>query len=142
MTLKIEVTIDVIIHATEDITKFFESFNELFGLKEDQFEIQHVTGHFENPITMLKTKIVKKQAKAFMEKFAELLNPKDMNEVFQDIESKISDSTLHLRLDKQALIQKRIILKDGDSVKLKVQTPIYNKKDTIDTFKQVFQRAN
>ncbi len=34
---KIEVTIDVIIHATEDISKIFQSFEEVLDLKEENF---------------------------------------------------------------------------------------------------------
>ncbi len=34
MNPKIEVTVDVIVHATEDITKFFDAFEELFQIKQ------------------------------------------------------------------------------------------------------------
>ena len=64
MANKLEISIDVIIHATEDITKFFENFKELFELDEEKFEIVNMTGHFENPITMLSTKISKKDARS------------------------------------------------------------------------------
>ncbi len=65
---KIEVTIDVIIHATEDISKIFQSFEELLDLKEENFTIHETTGHFDNPIIMLNAKIVKKEAQNFMKK--------------------------------------------------------------------------
>ncbi len=66
---KIEVTIDVIVHATEDISKIFQAFEELLDLKEDEFTIKETTGYFENPIIMLNTKIVKKEAQNFMKNF-------------------------------------------------------------------------
>ena len=50
---KLEVTIDVIVHATEDPVKFLESFHEMFGLDKEVFSISNVMGHFENPITIL-----------------------------------------------------------------------------------------
>ena len=34
MVRKIEITIDVIIHATEDISKIFQSFEDVLNLKE------------------------------------------------------------------------------------------------------------
>ena len=61
MNRKIEVTVDVIIHATEDISKIFQSFEKLFELKKEDFAVNHTTGHFENPITMLNAKINKKK---------------------------------------------------------------------------------
>jgi RNA binding exosome subunit len=66
MATTIEVTIDVIIHATEDASKFFDVFEEMFGLKKDEFSIQNLTGHFDNPITLLNAKISKKQAANFV----------------------------------------------------------------------------
>ena len=42
---KIRVTIDVIIHATEDISKIYQSFKELLNLKEENFTIHETTGH-------------------------------------------------------------------------------------------------
>jgi len=66
MINKIEVTIEVIVHATEDILKIFQSFEDLLGLKKKEFTIHETTGYFENPITMLNMKIVKKQAENFM----------------------------------------------------------------------------
>jgi RNA binding exosome subunit len=68
MADKLEVTIDVIVHATEDIAKIFESFDEILELKEEQFSISETTGHYENPITLLNTTITKKQAQNFVKK--------------------------------------------------------------------------
>ena len=36
MVDKIEITIDVIVHATEDISKIFQPFEEIFELKEEE----------------------------------------------------------------------------------------------------------
>jgi len=80
MVHKIEITIDVIVHATEDISKIFQSFEDVLNLKEDDFTIEEVEGHYENPIIMLKAKIVKKQAQNLMSKMLELLSlSKSMN---------------------------------------------------------------
>jgi RNA binding exosome subunit len=56
---KLEVTIDVIIHATEDISKFLKSFEDIFELN-DSFTINETLGHFENVIIVLSRKIEKK----------------------------------------------------------------------------------
>ena len=37
MVDKLEITIDVIIHATEDISKIFQSFNETLEINEEEF---------------------------------------------------------------------------------------------------------
>ncbi len=142
MTGKIEVTIDVIVHATEDISKIFQSFEKLLNLKEEDFTIHETLGHFENPITMLKAKIVKKQAQSFIKKLLELLSVEQINQLTKEIEERTVDSRFHMRLDKQELIKGNLIIREKDTIKLKINTPIYNKKDTVKTFTEIFQIAN
>ena len=45
-------------------------------------------------------------------------------------------------LDKQELINGNLVIKEKDTVKIKIHTPIYNKKDTIKSFTEIFQIAN
>ena len=65
---KLEITIDVIVHSTEDILKIFKSFDEVLEVKEEDFMNLETTGYFENPIIMLNAKLIKKQAQNFMKK--------------------------------------------------------------------------
>jgi RNA binding exosome subunit len=142
MVDKIEVTIDIIVHATEDLSKIFQSFEELLDLKEEEFTINETTGHFDNPITILNVKIVKKQAQSFVKKLLELLPNEQINELIEEIEERTVDSRFHMRLDKQELIKGKLKIREKDTIKLKIHTPIYNKKDTIKTFTEIFQIAN
>ena len=137
--IKLEITIDVIVHATEDLAKFFEFFNEMFELKEEEFSISNVMGHFENPITILRAKITKKPARGFLQKFLMILSEKQKTEIKQEIEERTENSTLHIRLDKQEFIQGRISFIEKEAIRLKIHTPIYNKKDTIKVFSEIFQ---
>ncbi len=139
---KIEVTIDVIIHATEDIVRIFQSFEEVLDLREENFTIHETTGHFDNPITMLNTKIVKKEAQNFMKKLLNLLSIEQINELIEEIEERTMDSRFHMRLDKQELVKGNLVFGEKDPIKIKIHTPIYNKKDTVKTFTEIFQIAN
>ena len=139
---KIEITIDVIVHATENISKIFESFEKILDLKEECFTIEKIEGYYENPIILLNTKIVKKQAQNFMNKLLESLSKEQVNELINEIEERTKDSSFHMRLDKQELIKGNIAIREKDTIKLKIHTPIYNKKDTIKIFTKIFQIAN
>ena len=139
---KLEITIDVIVHATEDISKIFQSFNDVLEIKEESFSITETTGYYENPIIMLNAKLVKKQAKSFMEKFLKLLSKNQINQLIEEIEERIADSKFHLRLDKQELIKGVVILSEKDTIKIRIYTPIYNKKESIRKFLEVFQVVN
>ncbi|MCV0410995.1 RNA-binding domain-containing protein [Nitrosopumilus sp.] len=137
---KIEVTVDVIVHATEDISKIFQAF-ELLNLKKEDFTIQETTGYFENPIIMLNAKIVKKEAENFIRKLLGLLSHQQINELIEEIEERTVDSRFHMRLDKQELIKGNVVIREKDTVKIKIHTPIYNKKETVKTFTEIFQIA-
>ena len=139
---KIEVTIDVIVHATEDVSKIFQAFDEVLDLKEEDFTIDETTGHFDNPITVLKAKIEKKQAQNFIKKILEQLSMEQIEELIEEIEERTVDSRFHMRLDKQELVKGNLTVSEKDTIKLKIHTPIYNKKDTVKTFTEIFEIAN
>lgn len=142
MVDKIEITIDVIVHATEDISKIFQSFEEILDVKEEDFTIKETMGHYENPIIVLNTKIVKKQARNFMNKLLELLSAEQVNDLIEEIDERTVDSKFHMRFDKQELIKGNLAIKEKDTIKLKIHTPIYNKKNTVKIFTEIFQIAN
>ena len=135
---KLEITIDVIIHATENISKILQSFNEILEVNEEDFTTIETTGYYENPIIMLNAKLVKKQAKAFMKKFLKLLSINQINQLVEEIEERTVDSKFHLRLDKQELVRGVLVLSEKDTVKIKIHTPIYNKKDSSKNFHKYF----
>jgi len=142
MVDKIEITIDVIVHATEDISKIFQSFEEILDVKEEDFTIEETMGHYENPIIVLNTKIVKKQAHNLMNKLLKLLSAKQVNDLIEEIDERTVDSKFHMRFDKQELIKGNLVMKEKDTIKLKIHTPIYNKKDTVKIFSEIFQNVN
>ncbi|MBT3573626.1 MAG: exosome protein [Nitrosopumilus sp.] len=137
MVNKIEVTIDVIIHATEDISKIFQSFNEILEIEEENFNIIETTGYFENPIILLNSKLVKNQAQEFIKKLVKLLPVDQVNNLIEEIEERTTDSRFHFRLDKQELVKGKLIVSQKDTIKIKIHSPIYNKKDTIKTFTDI-----
>ena len=142
MVHKIEITIDVIVHATEDISKILQSFDEILEIKEEEFTSIETTGYFENPIIILSAKLVKKQGQNFIKKMVELLPINQINELIEEIEERTIDSRFHLRLDKQELVKGKLIISEKDTVKIKIHTPIYNKKDTVKIFTEIFQMVN
>ncbi len=142
MIHKIEITIDVIVHATEDISKILQPFDEILEIKEEEFTSIETTGYFENPIIILTAKLVKKQGQNFIKKMLELIPINEINELIEGIEERTIDSRFHLRLDKQELVQGKLIISEKGTVKVKIHTPIYNKKDTVKIFTEIFQMVN
>ena len=142
MVHKIEITIDVIVHSTEDTSKILKSFDEILEIEEEEFTSIETTGYFENPIIILSAKLQKKQGQNFIKKMLELLPINQINQLIEEIEERTIDSRFHLRLDKQELVEGKLIISEKDTVKIKIHTPIYNKKDTLKIFTEIFQMVN
>jgi hypothetical protein len=138
---KIRVTIDVIIHATEDISQIYQSFEKLLDLKEENFTTHETTGHYDNPIILLNAKIVKKEAQNFMKKLLGLLSIEQINELIEEIEERTVNSRFHMRLGKQELVKGNLAFLEKDTIKIKIYTPIYNKKNTVKIFTEIFEIA-
>ena len=142
MANKTEVTIEIIAHATEDEKKILDSFCELLDVDKKEFSRQQLTGHFDNPITLLGAKITKNGAKNFVKRLVSKMPEYELDELIDDIENRIQGSTLHVRLAKQDLIKGDINLQEKDVVKLKIFTPSYNKKDIVKNYVALLKRNN
>ena len=138
MEEKVEVTIEVILHAPEDERKIFDSFLDIFGIEETEFEKEQLVGHYENPITFLRAKITKNKASNFIKKLVSNLPQDQLSEVINDMENRVQDSMLYIRLGKQELVKRNLVLQENDAVKVKVYTPVYTKKDTVRIYAKLF----
>jgi len=134
MAEKLEITIEVIVHATEDVGKILKAFLEQFNISEDEFSRQNLTGHFENPITLLRAKIKKNDARNFLQKLLSKIAKDQISEIIEDVENHIQDSALYLRFGKQDLIKGNMIVQEKDAVKFKIFTPIYKKNDIVKNY--------
>ena len=141
MSLRAEVKIDVILHATENVDKIFESFLYNLNLEQKNFEIQNLTGHFDNPITLLSINLKRKNAETFILKFCEVISKTDFNEIYENIEENISSAGLKLKISKQKMIKGKIVLENKDAIKINISCPVYVKKDSKKIYQQLLQLA-
>ena len=139
MSLNVEVKIDVILHATESQEKIFDSFKENFGLKEENFKIKNLTGHFDNPITIISTNLKKKDAVSFISNILKTISKTEFNEIYDSIDENITSSGLKLKINKQKMIQGKVMLEKKDAVKINISCPIYVKKDSKKIYQQLLQ---
>jgi RNA binding exosome subunit len=137
MERKLEVDIQVIVHATEDLEKVFSAFKDVFGVDREEFSVQNLTGHYENPITLLSCKLKKKIAKSFAKILVSKIPKEELDLIVDDLENRCDESALHLRISKQSLVLGKISLANEDPVKLRIYTPIYTQKDLIKTYSEI-----
>ncbi len=141
MEKRLEVDIQLIVHATEDLEKIFATFKETFDVDREEFDSQDLTGHFENPIILLHSKIKKKKAQFFVKKLVASISREQIDTIIEDLENRYDDSTLYLRISKQLLITGQIVLSDKEPVKIKIFTPIYKQGDVEATFTRLLTQG-
>ena len=139
MSLHAEVKIDTILHATEDIDKILRCFLENFNLEQEKFNVQNLTGHFNNPITLLSINLKKKEAEEFIRNLLTKISKSDFDEIYENVEELISSSGLKLKIDKQKMLNGKIMLEQKDAIKINISCPVYVKKDSKKIYQQLLE---
>jgi len=139
MEKRLEVDIQVIVHATEDLQKILDSFKQVFDIDVDDFTVKELQGHFENTIFLLQCKLKKKKSKSFVKTIISQIPKTDLSFLKEDLENRCDDSALFLRISKQGLVQRRIALADEDPVKLRIFTPTYSQRDVVKTYSGILE---
>lgn len=130
MTHQLEITAEVILHATEDSRKIFEPIFDLFQINEEEFTIEKTLGHYGNTITLAKITLVKKRAEEFIKKLASKIPKAQMKELIENMDMHFEDTSLFLRIGKNEIVRKEISLQQNNAIKIKIKMPVY-KKDQI-----------
>jgi len=130
MTHQLEITAEVILHATEDSRKIFEPIFDLFQINEDEFTIEKTLGHYGNTIMLAKITLTKKRAEEFIKKLASKIPKSQMKELIENMDMHFEDTSLFLRIGKNEIVRKEISLQQNNAIKIKIKMPVY-KKDEI-----------
>lgn len=153
---RLEAAVSVIVHATEDSDTILNAISEM-RIKNCAFEPTKTTGHFNNAITIYDARVRGMDARRFVQRLSGMLSVDDMDALIGQIHERAVNSNLHIRIDKQVLIRDRRIqiinlydtdhLQQNDSgvkdvIKIKIHTPIYNKKDTRRIFEEILRAGN
>ena len=139
MSLHAEVKIDTILHATEDIDRILKCFLENFNLEQEKFNVQNLTGHFNNPITLLSINLKKKEAEEFIRNLLTKISKSDFDEIYENVGERISSSGLKLKIDKQKMLNGKIMLEQKDAIKINISCPVYVKKDSKKIYQQLLE---
>lgn len=137
MSNKIQVSIGAIVQSTENISKLLNAFEENFDITEQEFSRNEIKGHFDNPIVLLNTSIEKKRAKNFIHTLISRIPEEQIKRIIDEIPERTINSSFHMRIDRDELLRGKISTNEKSTIKLKIQLPIYNKKETVSEFSKI-----
>ena len=139
MVRKINLKIEIIVHATEDYQKISDSLFDVFEIESNEITKKEFLGHFGNPILMLHVQMKNGRAEELIKKLISTISQNNIKSLLADIEERISDSTLYLRFSKQNFVKKTLTFKEKDPVRIKIFTPVYIKKNIVKTYKNLLE---
>ena len=102
--MQLEVKINLILHATENENKVLEKLQNIFQIERKNFQIEEVTGHFNNPILIISSKLKKASAENFVKILFSKMKKDDYHQIFDNVNAYVSSSGLSLRINKQKLL--------------------------------------
>jgi len=139
MVTKINLKIEIIVHATEDYQKISDSLCDIFEIESSEITKKEFLGHFGNPILMLHIQMKNKRAERLIKKLISTISRDDVKDLLAGMDERISDSTLYLRFSKQNFVKKTLTFQEKDPVRIMIFTPVYIKKNVVKTYKKLLE---
>ena len=139
MVTKINLKIEIIVHATEDYQKMSDSLCDMFEIESSEITKKEFSGHFGNPILMLHIQMKNKRAERLIKKLISTISRDDVKDLLAGMDERISDSTLYLRFSKQNFVKKTLTFQEKDPVRIMIFTPVYIKKNVVKTYKKLLE---
>jgi RNA binding exosome subunit len=131
--------VSVFAHATEDEEKVKRAVKNLAPF-ENTFQAAKLSGHYDDPITLLTLKISnKKEATDFFEAIYAKLSSLDRKTILDNLFNHIDDhGSFYLRLDKQKAYNGRVVLQENDSIRIKFKFQFPFKADPVTIIREYF----
>ena len=138
--MQLEVKINLILHATENEKKVFEELENNFQIEQSEFQVEEVSGHFNNPILLISSKLKRKTAQNFVSLFFSKMKKEEFDEIFNYVENYVTSSGLSLRISKQKLMTGILALSREDTIKINISTPVYVKNETKKIYQELMRK--
>ena len=138
--MQLEVKINLILHATENEKKVFEELENNFQIEQSEFQVEEVSGHFNNPILLISSKLKRKTAQDFVSLFFSKMKKEEFEDVFNYVEDYVTSSGLSLRISKQKLMSGILALSREDTIKINISTPVYVKNETKKIYQELMRK--
>jgi len=138
--MQLEVKINLILHATENEKKVLEELENNFNIEQSHFQVEQVSGHFNNPITLISSKLKRKVAHDFVSLFFSKMKKEEFEDVFNYVEDYVTSSGLSLRISKQKLMSGILAVSKEDTIKINISTPVYVKNETKKIYQELMRK--
>jgi RNA binding exosome subunit len=129
--LTIFTSVQVVAHATEDISKILLKMNEIFSIPKEKFLISKARGHWDNEISLIRANCDDEESEVLLEKIILKLKLDEKNYLLHSISDFFDEKdNFYIRLNKQSIFRGTISLSEHDSIRLRFkQTKKFNQNN-------------
>ena len=131
-------------HATEDFAKVLKAVKNILpenGIDDVEFQEEELTGHYGNPIRIIRTTVSRKDLVDDTVKFfAKHLNSLDKSFLRREMELQgAKNRDLDMRLDKQAACLGKVEILNEDPIKIRFKFKLHPKgyKDFLSIYREL-----
>jgi RNA-binding protein len=118
--LTIFTSVQVVAHATEDISKILLKMNEIFSIPKEKFLISKARGHWDNEISLIRANCDDEESEVLLEKIILKLKLDEKNYLLHSISDFFDEKdNFYIRLNKQSIFRGTISLSEHDSIRLR-----------------------
>lgn len=131
----------LVVHATEDAQKVLSAVERVLGIKPTEFTASRIEGHFGNEIHMLKANINGTRATELAYAVARMMGGDDRTHMRDNFDLYIDDrDMLYIRISKQKLFDGKVVLSQGDPVKIRFK-PVrkFRGEHEMETFRRFLE---
>jgi len=119
--------ISVFVHATEDESKVEKAVRNMVPdtIRDYVLKRQELSGHHSDPLTILSTRIRRKEAGDVFYTIIGSLTSLDQQRILDELEDRVDEAgNLYVRLDKQKAFHGKAVLNEIDPIRLKFHIQI------------------
>jgi len=117
--IQVSLEISFILNATEDEEKSVRWISEFIGT--NKLSRVDVKGYYGNLMHIITMSITKNRAEVILGKILNMISEEDMENILTSLEKSIDkNGSLHLRIDKQSILEGSLRLSDRDPLKMKI----------------------
>ncbi len=126
-----EAEVSVFAHATEDEAKVRHAVKALLGF-EPEFTTTKLEGHYDDPITLLTSRLDRREATEALARIYTRLSSLDKQTLLDGLANRVDDAGgLYVRLDKQKAYNGRAVLAENDPIRIKFRLQLPHRADPV-----------
>lgn len=132
------IEIQTLVHATEDFDKVLTCLKNIIPC-EFSYATEKTLGHFKNPIYILNVVLRKrKEIEKFIAALNERLSSEDRKKIKEELEERLEEGRLYVRLDKMRAYCNEVALGEGIQVTLTATSYPFDKEKILAGLRNFF----